>query len=157
MLERNIDWKKETLVQFWHRMAVSAAWLLGSSVLLQVNHEVALLWVSSMVLLFSCEASWPWGGPEVRQPWGKFPLRVCCLAALLILVWSCHFLSARLHLHTKKCTLEKGPLWVSDQRKGLWSSLSPQQSRLLLFLKHAKFSSRTLFFTQLETAFFVAA
>ena len=37
-------------------MAVSAARPLGSSVLFQVNHEAALLWVSPMVLLLSCES-----------------------------------------------------------------------------------------------------
>ena len=74
-------------------MAVSAARLLGSSVLFQVNHEAALLWVSPMVLLL------------FEAVLGQVPPQV----VLLSLVLSCHFFSARLHLHTKKGTLEKGP------------------------------------------------
>ena len=44
-------------------MAVSAARPLGSSVLFQVNHEAALLWVSPMVLLLSCESIMVVRGP----------------------------------------------------------------------------------------------
>ena len=44
-------------------MAVSAARPLGSSVLFQVNHEAAPLWVSPMVLLLSCESTMVVRGP----------------------------------------------------------------------------------------------
>ena len=44
-------------------MAVSAARPLGSSVLFQVNHEAAPLWVSPMVLLLSCESIMVVRGP----------------------------------------------------------------------------------------------
>ena len=59
------DWgrgvgKKETLCSASSSililMAVSAARPLGSSVLFQVHHEAALLWVSPTVLLLSCES-----------------------------------------------------------------------------------------------------
>ena len=43
---------------FFYRTAVSAAWLLGASVVFQVTHEAAPLWVRCVLLLLSCEASW---------------------------------------------------------------------------------------------------
>ena len=48
---------------FWYRTAVSAARLLGGSVVFQVTHEAAPLWVRCVVSLLSCEASWLFRGP----------------------------------------------------------------------------------------------
>ena len=105
---------------FWYRIAVSASWLRGIPVLFQVTHEAAPLWFRCVVLLLSCEAA-GLSRPCSESAPGHVPPEV----VLLILLWSCHFLSAPLHLHTKKRTLENGPLWVrssglGEQRKGLW-------------------------------------
>ena len=104
-------------------MAVSAARPLGSSVLFQVNHEAAPLWVSPMVLLLSCESIMVVRGPWSEAAPGQVPPHPVLLSvSLLFLVWSCHFLSARLHLQTKKRTLEKVSLlvrrsgWVSREK-----------------------------------------
>ena len=59
--------KKETLCSanssVLKVMVVSAARLLGSSVLFQVNHEAAPLWVSPVVVLLSCESIMVVRGP----------------------------------------------------------------------------------------------
>ena len=101
---------KEGTVTFWscsvlYRIAVSASWLRGIPVLFPVTHEAAPLWFRCVVLLLSCEAA-GLSRPCSESAPGQVPPQV----VLLILLWSCHFLSARLHLHTKKRTLENGPL-----------------------------------------------
>ena len=59
--------KKETLCSanssVFKVMVVSTARLLGSSVLFQVNHEAAPLWVSPVVVLLSCESIMVVRGP----------------------------------------------------------------------------------------------
>ena len=97
-------------VIFWscsvlYRIAVSASWLRAIPVLSLLTHETAPLWFRCVVLLLSCEAA-GLSRPCSESAPGHVPPEV----VLLILLWSCHFLSARLHLHTKKRTLENGPL-----------------------------------------------
>ena len=79
-----------------------------------------------------------WGSP------GANPLSRCAAQAAPLTWLTFHFLFARLHLHMKKWKLEKEPLWDQAgraQKRPL--VVSPQQTRLLLFLNYAVFSSRS--------------
>ncbi|KAF6072913.1 hypothetical protein HJG60_010009 [Phyllostomus discolor] len=125
-------------------MAVSAAWLLRRSLLFQANHEAAPLWVSSVVLLLSCEASGLPGGPEVGQPWGLLHLRLGCSAPSgLVLSLPLH---SAAHAH-KEAPFGKGaPLrrsgWVSREKA---SGVVTTAAWVMIILKLCQISSCTFF------------